>query len=379
MFNSRIRKLKRILSQKKLDAFLVSNFFNILYLTGFKGLAPLEREAYVLVTRKGFYLFTDGRYLINVKYQKSVIKNTCLPAGKTHKISNIFKTKLITPEEGLIFHLQKIVGEEKIRTIGFESEDLKFVEYRKIKRGLKIELIPTERLIMKLREIKDKEEIEKIRFAAGLANKCLKDIIPTIKIGMKEKEIAFQIECYLRKIADIAFEPIVAIDANAAIPHYNTKTGCGQVRKNSVILIDFGAKHKDYLSDMTRMIFINPEAAKINIYQKLREVQEKTIREIGINKNPRAIDSFCRQLLQEKNFPNYPHSTGHGIGLEVHEFPKISSLYLGTIEENNVFTIEPGVYFQDKFGMRIEDTVVFRKEKAEVLTKFGKEPVILKR
>jgi len=174
MLEQRIEKLRKILVEKNLDGFLVSNFFNILYLTGFKTLTENEREAWVLVTTKSVYLFTDSRYL-NIKYQKSNIKNT-------NQILNIFKTMLITPEKGLIKHLTEIIEEEKIQRLGFEGDDLKVNELQRIKDHLtNIELIPFEKLIIKIREIKDEVEIENLRTACKIADDCLEDIVKIIK------------------------------------------------------------------------------------------------------------------------------------------------------------------------------------------------------
>ena len=172
MLTHRIEKLRKILIEKNLNGFLVSNFYNILYLTGFKTLTDDEREAWGLVTKDNIYLFTDSRYIINNKY---------------------LILKLITPEKGLTKHLQEIVVEEKIQRLGFEGDDLKVNELQRIKDCLNnIELVSLEKLIIKIREIKDEKEINNIRTACQIADQCLDEIVKTIKIGTTEKEIAFQ-------------------------------------------------------------------------------------------------------------------------------------------------------------------------------------------
>ena len=145
MLQQRAKKLRNILQEKNLDGFLVSNFYNILYLTGFKTLTNDEREAWGLITKDNIYLFTDSRYFINNKY---------------------LTLKLITPEKGLMKHLKEIVREEKIQRLGFEGDDLKANELQKIKEKLvNVELISLEKLIIKIRGIKDEEEIKKIKMA----------------------------------------------------------------------------------------------------------------------------------------------------------------------------------------------------------------------
>lgn len=363
MFSDRIQRLRETFSMNQIDAFLVSDFYNIVYLTGFKTLTANEREAFLLVTGKNTYLFTDGRY---------VQKNFSLP------IPN-FKLRLIEPNKGLVFHLREIIQEEKIGKLGVESEDLRHNEYVKFTQLLKsASIVPVEKVGIKLREIKEQDEIERIKKACEITDTCLEEIIPRIKIGMTEQELALTIEMWIKqKGYDLAFDSIVAVNKNSALPHYHTKDGKGKVEKESVILIDFGVKFQDYLSDITRMVFIKPTSEMTQVYTKLLAVQKKTIQHISLDKDPKSVDSYCRELLHRDQLPDFPHSLGHGVGLEIHEYPKISRLSDDHIIDGEVFTIEPGVYYDGKWGMRTEDTVVVRNGKAEVLTEYTKEPYIL--
>jgi Xaa-Pro aminopeptidase len=356
MLQERVEKLRRILRKKNLDGFLVSNFYNILYLTGFKTLTDNEREGWSLVTTKNIYLLTDSRYTINS--QSSILK-------------------LITPEKGLIKHLVEIIGEEKIKRLGFEGDDLKVSELNRFKEFLaNIELIPLEKLVIKIREIKDEVEIAHLRSACKIADQCLQEIVKTIKIGTSEKEIAFKIEFWLKeKNHDLSFYPIVAIDKNSAIPHYDTRNGNNEkVKKSSIILIDYGAKFNDYYSDTTRMIFTGkPTDEMVNVYKALLSAQEKTIKQLEIDNNPVSVDQFCRKIISDKGLPIYKHSTGHGVGLQIHEYPKISFTSTDVLLPNQVVTVEPGVYIENKCGMRIEDTVLIKESgQIEILTKFSK-------
>lgn len=380
MLSQRIEKLRKILIEKDLDGFLVSNFYNILYLTGFKTLTDNEREAWGLVTNKNVYLFTDSRYL-NIK-DPSFAKAS---AGKQN--SKIYKTKLITPEKGLIKHLMEIVEEEKIQRLGFEGDDLKVNELQRIKDFVtNTELISLEKLIIKIREIKDEEEINNLRTTCKIADQCLGEVIKTIKVGISEKEIAFKIELWLKeRDYDVSFYPIVAVDKNSAVPHYDTRNGNNEkVKKNSIILIDYGAKFNNYHSDTTRMIFTGkPTSEMINIYSALLNAQEKTIEQLSIDNNPVSVDQFCRQQLTghyplATNHSSYSHSTGHGVGLQIHEFPKISFTSTDVLLPNQVVTIEPGVYMDGKWGMRVEDTVLIKENKeVEILTKFNNKLLVL--
>lgn len=373
MNKTRANQFKNFLLEKKLDAALISNYYNIYYLSNFKTLSPEEREAWLLVTKNNSYLFTDGRYFDHIKHQISM--------DSTMLTIEIFKLKLIASSENLTYHLKKIIKEEKIKSIGFETEDLKFFEYQKFKDNLlETELIPTEKLIIKLREIKDEEEIKKIKKACQITDGCLKEIIKTIKIGQTEKEIAFKIEYWLKeKGYSLAFYPIVAADKNSAIPHYDTEGGFGKIKNGSIIIIDFGANYKNYLSDISRTVFVGkPKTEILTIYSELLTIQQNTMEYLKKESDPKKIDSFCRRSLLEKHLPIYPHSTGHGVGLEIHEYPKISQTSLDTIQKNQVFTIEPGIYFEGKFGVRVEDSVWMRNDfQPKILTQFIKKPIFL--
>ncbi len=365
MHDTRVNELRTKLNSNNIDSLLISNFHNILYLTGFKTLTTDEREAFVLLTKKNIYLFSDERYLT---------KNSQFP------IPN-FQSRLIEPQRGLITHLQEITKEENIKTLGFESEDIRYFEFDSLKQRLfPIQLVPTHKLIIGIRELKQEEEVKRIREACKIADQCLEEIAKTIQVGMSEKEVAFRIEFWLKeKGYDLAFDPIVAVDANSSLPHYNTKTGRGIIKKGSVIMIDFGAKYEDYLSDITRMFFYGkPQAATTNIYNILLNAQEKTLGKLSFVKYLKEADEYCRRLITSEKLSSYPHSTGHGVGLEIHEYPKVSFNSLDIKKAGQVFTVEPGVYFQAKWGMRIEDTIVITEDlKVEALTKYPKSLQII--
>jgi Xaa-Pro aminopeptidase len=370
MLQTRVEKLRKFLKENNLDGFLISNFYSLLYLTQFKTLTPDEREAWGLVTKNSIYLFTDSRY-INPDFKMA---------------NNKFLVfKLITPEKGLINHLTDIIKDESLQRVGFEGDDLKVGELQKFTKYLEgPQFISVEKLIIKIREIKDDEEIKKMRNVCKIADLCLSDVVKMIRPGISEKEIAFKIELWLKEQGyDLSFYPIVAIDKNSAVPHYDTRNGNDEkVKKNSIILIDYGAKSDDYLSDTTRMIFTGkPTDEMINIYEALLSAQKKTIDELKVDNNPVSIDQFCRKQLTASplldNY-SYPHSTGHGVGLQIHEYPKISYTSTDVLLPNQIVTVEPGVYLDHKWGMRIEDTVLIKeKNEIEVLTKFEKKLLVI--
>lgn len=358
MSKKRVDDFKKILKGKNIDAFLVSNFYNIFYLSGFKTLVDNEREAWLLVTKDNEYIFTDQRY-------SSVI----------HDI------RYVTPEKRLTKHLLEIVRGEDIKTLGFEADDLKFFEYENLKKSVnKVDFVPTNGLVVKQREIKDLDEIQMIKRACQISDECLRGVVKEIKIGVGEKEVAFKLEFYLKKRGyDLAFYPIVAVDENSAIPHYDTRHGDDRKIKNgSVVLIDFGAKYNNYLSDITRMVFVGtPNNEALNQYQSLLDAQTETLKSIKPGVNLKLVDAFCREEMNKKSLPNYSHSTGHGVGLEIHEYPKMSFMSTDLAVRNQVVTVEPGIYIPKKWGMRIEDTVLVTSGGSVALTEFPKDLLVI--
>lgn len=360
MIKERIHEVRKLLNEKKVDAFFVTNPFNITYITEFRTLAPSEREAFVLITNKNVFIFSDGRYQ----------KNT----------NKYVRFKLLTAKENVIKQLGDIIKDERIKRLGFEQEDLKWSEYEAIKKNTTAALLPLDRIIIRLRMIKEENEMDAVLKACQLSDQSLHELIPYLKVGKTEKEIAFLLEKTIRNTGnELAFDPIIAIDKNTAIPHYDTKTGYGILNHNSMVLIDFGVKYNGYCSDITRMFFMGTISnEKQKVFEVLSKAQKMTIEQIPKSQSLSEIDLYCRELLSDKRFPIYPHSTGHGLGLEIHEYPKVSSYSNDLIYPNTVFTIEPGVYYPEKWGMRIEDTVGMTKKKDVIMfTQFSKKPILL--
>ncbi|QQG44403.1 MAG: aminopeptidase P family protein [Candidatus Roizmanbacteria bacterium] len=362
--NNRIGKFRKIFLDKNYSAFLVTNPYNIAYLTGFNGLSPEEREAFLFLTLNNSYFFTYGTYFNLLLVKKN----------KTNNIT----TYLIEPGKNIYDYLSQIIEKDKINNVGFEADDLKFSEHEILKQKTKINLIAASQLINKQRTIKDKEEIENIQKACDLIDKCLKDIIKIIKVGISESEIFFLIEKWIKtKGYGLAFAPIVAVDANSALPHYSGEKN-SEVKKGSIVLIDCGVKYKGYVSDITRVFLIGKRDDDFTqVYNQLLEAQKKTIEEIKIGMECKFVDEFCRQECEKNNLPNYLHSTGHSLGLEIHELPRFATTSSDIVEDNQVFTIEPGVYIEGKWGIRIEDTIVMKNGEAEILTKFPKKLMVL--
>ncbi len=238
-------------------------------------------------------------------------------------------------------------------------------------------------LLADLRLTKTNKEIQLMQKAATIADNALKDLITTInQNGIKqfktELDIAIFLETKIRQQgAQLSFPTIVANNENSAVPHHITST---KVLETGFLLIDFGAKYQNYCSDMTRMFYIGtPTPEHKQIYNKLLETQEACIKAAKPNQKCQELDTLARQLLKEDE-KFFIHSLGHGIGTQVHEKPRLSKQSQDTIKLNMPFTIEPGLYYKNKFGLRIEDTCIIQKDnknQVKRLTNSPKELILL--
>jgi len=340
--------LKKINQIKKTEAYLVTDKININYLSNFTGSSGV-----LLLTKTKSYLLTDFRY-------EKVAKNQ-LPS----------KTELIitaTPLEDL----QTLLKKNNITTVYFEENDLTYRKYQKFKKSLKkIKFLPAESPTLVNRVQKTPAEIKLIIKAQRIAEKTFKDVRKKIKIGQTEKEIAWEIEKMGRENGadDVSFPPIVAFGNNSSSPHHQNSSK--KLKKGDLILIDMGLKYKAYCSDMTRILFTAPPTSKQRkIYQIVLKAQKEAIKKLKPGITGEKADKVARDIIAEAGYEKeFGHSLGHGIGLQVHEAPYLSTRYPKPIPNNSVVTVEPGIYLQNSFGIRIEDMVLVKHNKVESITK----------
>ena len=356
MINDHLAELKKLLKQENLDAALISSLPNIIHLTGFSHFTDIEREAYLVITQKKHYIFTDARYAHAVKTN---LKN--------------FELLEISLHQPFIKLLEKIIAEENITQMGIEEDNITVAEHKKIETVIK----KSKHFDLKqIRIIKHDEEITKIKNACEIGDKAFSYIFKQIKLEMTEKEIAFLLETFIKKQgAQTSFDTIVAFGPNAAVPHH--KTGDKKLKKNDLILLDFGVKYENYCSDMTRTVFFgkaNVEQKKV--YEIVLAAQKLAIEQfsnLAIKQsktvNAADIDKVARSYIISQGFPSIPHSLGHGIGLQVHEVPSLSPNSKSVLSEGMVFSIEPGIYLPDNLGVRIEDLFAIQNNKLIQLTK----------
>jgi Xaa-Pro aminopeptidase len=233
-------------------------------------------------------------------------------------------------------------------------------------------------LVEMLRMIKDKEEIDAFTKAANLTDKTFDFIQTKIKKGGSEKELAFEIEFFIKKNgADLAFDPIVAIDEDAAIPHHMSNS-TKKITGNNLLLLDFGAKVNNYCSDMTRVVFIGtPEEKKKKVYDTVLSSQTAALKALKAGANGMEIDKIARDVIEKEGFESYSHGLGHGVGLEIHEAPRLRARSTEILDKNAVVTVEPGIYIPGFCGVRIEDLVVLKENGVEILSNSNKDLIIL--
>ncbi|MBP6913766.1 MAG: aminopeptidase P family protein [Candidatus Levybacteria bacterium] len=361
---------RRILKTEKIDALLISSAYNITYLTGFNGFNTNEREGFALLTDSNLYIFTDPRLFEGVK-------KTLQTSAGTWK-----KPKIIeyNAEKKLIPQIQEIVDYEKLKIIGFE-ENLTYSEYEYFKKLKNVKLKLTEEIIEFIRQIKNNYELNTLQAACKLTDKTYSHILKTIRIGQSEKDIAWEVEKFIRESGgELAFPTIVAFSENSATPHHNTSNK--KLEKNNIVLLDFGAKVNDYCADMTRTFFMGKASEKFKkIYETVRIGQEIALKCQIIEPTDaltgELIDMTARNYILSQEYPSVPHSIGHGVGIEVHELPHISPGYKEALSPNTSFTIEPGIYISEFGGVRIEDTAWFNGKEIIPLTQSSKKLIEL--
>jgi Xaa-Pro aminopeptidase len=361
--NKRLSKLRSAMKEKNFDALFISSIPNIIYLTTFSGFSTEDRDAFLFVTKDKQSIFTHGIY-------KEAIK----------KYIKDFELIEMRRENPVSKSLQNLVTQHKIKILGFESFDLKVSEYETLLKFVNKKILKPTSLVSNLRIIKSSDEIELIKKACALGDKTYSHILKFLRMNISEKELAFEIEAYIRKNGgDPSFPTIVAFGENASFPHHVPTDK--RLKKNMFVLMDFGVKMNNYCSDMTRTIFFGKaNKEEKNAYQAVLRTQNKAIEQAKniLANNPQKLwahelDNVAREYIVSENFPTIPHSLGHGIGMEVHEMPRLSPHSKDILENGMVFSIEPGIYLPGKFGVRIEDLFAIENNKLVPLTHSPKE------
>lgn len=343
--------IEKIMRRSKVDAILFLSLENIYYLCGFTG-----SDGALIISGQDRTFLSDSRY---EEQARGEIQNA------------VFK-KYNKKIEGLAHYLRT----SGIKRLGFESNAMTYEDYRRLKGILpRISFLPLAQEIDHLRIRKEPQELEKIRRAIHIASVSFHETLSRIRAGTREKSVAEFLEGRMKRWGGnkVAFDTIVASGPRAALPH--GAASAKRLEKKETVVIDFGTRYGGYHSDETiTLILGRPDAEKKKIYTIVRRAQEKALKTIRPGVGWRQIDAAAREVISRAGYAKFfGHGTGHGVGLAVHEAPRISPQGRGTIEEGMVFTIEPGIYIPGWGGVRLEDMVLVTAGGWEKLTVLSKD------
>jgi len=351
----RFARLQAGLLPQKLDALLFFDMKNIRYLTGFTG-----SDGVLLVRGDRAQLLVDGRYTTQAGEQAP----HCEVIRYRDKIGGIAAA----------------LAEGEVSRVGFEAAALTVELYEKLRDKVEsAELLPFTGEAASLRSIKDEEELSAIRRAVEVATVAIRDVLPLLKPGREERDIALEIDYQMRRrgAEENAFPTIVASGLNAALPH--ARPGQRKLAAGDPVIMDYGAVADGYRSDETcTFILGRAEGEFRKAYEIVKEAHDRALDAVKAGVPCREIDRIARQCIEAKGYGlHFSHGTGHGVGLDVHEAPRLSPLSEEILAAGMVITVEPGIYLPGRWGIRIEDMAVVREDGAEVLTEMSKEMKII--
>jgi Xaa-Pro aminopeptidase len=350
VYPSRLQNLKAGLRRKKIEGFLVTNLDNVRYLTGFTGSSGM-----LLVTSKETFFMTDFRY-------------------KEQADREVKDVHIIIVRGNVVRTIKTISKKTAIRHLGIETS-LTYALFYKLSK-MDLFLRPYEGVIERLRAVKDDLELKKIKEAVRRAEAAFLQVRPYIKRGVRERAVALRLEEKLKKngCRHIPFEIIVASGPNAAMPHARPTERI--ITQGDSVIIDWGGEAEGYYSDMTRTLLVKGDnlRQRKRIYQTVLRANKRALSCVLPGKKSKDIDCSAREIIKKAGYSKYfGHATGHGVGLQIHELPRITWNKNEIIRENMIFTIEPGIYVPGLGGVRIEDMVIAKPGRPVVLTTLSKQ------
>ena len=343
----RIALLTAELKSRRLDAFLVSNETNVSYLSGFR-----SQDSTLLITLDKRFFLADSRYVED--------------AGNTVKDFEVVLVKGSTYAA-----LKELIKKNGLKRIGFESMNLPYEIATRLKDFVgKAVLVPIKDLVELCRAVKDEAEIELIKKSIRLTRTVMDKAVKEVEPGVPEEAIGKKIELeFIKSGGRPSFEPIVAAGPNSSKPH--AVPSAALIENNSFVMIDMGCKLNGYNSDLTRMVVLGRVSEKFKkIYNIVSAAQNKAIEIVASGIRLAEADKAARGYIQSKGFGKYfGHSLGHGVGMDVHEEPSVSSRSQGVLKAGMVITIEPAIYIPNFGGVRIEDMVLVTEKGCEILSR----------
>jgi Xaa-Pro aminopeptidase len=353
-----MQKLQSIRSrmQGELDAFVITNGYNRRYVSGFTG-----SSGCCLLTAQAAELITDFRYIEQATKQAQGFE-------------------IVRHEGDMLKTAVERARQHGSKRLGFEKNHLTYALFQRLQElAQEIELVPVAGIVEDARLVKTPEEVQIIKEAAEIADKAFAHILTYIKPGMTELQVANELEFYMRSLgaASSSFDIIVASGARSALPHGVASDKV--IEAGDMVTLDFGAYYKGYCSDITRTIAVGEPGEKMReIYDIVLRAQLNGVTKLKSGMTGKEADALTRDIITDAGYgPYFGHSTGHGIGLEVHEGPGLSIRGEQVLVPGMVVTVEPGIYLEGVGGVRIEDDVLITENGCEILTKSPKELLVI--
>lgn len=351
---ARLARLRRRMEEEGADALWIGSAANRRYLSGFTG-----STGWLLITAEHAELWTDFRYLEQASAEAE---------GFT----------VVQHEARLYQHLGRRLQELGIGRLAFERDHLRYGEWLRLREGVpeQVQLLPAAGWVEELRKVKDRQEVESIRQAARIADEALLSVLAQLRPGMRERDVAWALESGMRQrgAEGIAFDLIVASGVRSALPH-GTPTS-RPIGRGELVTIDYGAVFAGYVSDCTRTVVVGrSDERQREIYHVVLEAQRRALGAVRPGVKVAEVDRAAREVIESAGYgAHFGHATGHGVGMEIHEGPRLSSTGgEEALVPGMVVTVEPGIYLPGWGGVRIEDLVLVTDDGAEVLTRVSKD------
>jgi Xaa-Pro aminopeptidase len=351
----KLERLREALEETGIDAILITNEFSRRYMTGFTGTAGVA-----IVSKKDAVFITDFRYT-------------------EQAASQVKDFRIVQHTATLMEEVANQVMNMEIKSLGFEKDHVTYASYELYKHVLQADLVPVSGLVEKIRLKKTEEEITIIKAACRIADEAFEHIVTYIKPGMTELDVSNELEFFMRKLgaSSSSFDTIVASGVRSALPHGVATDKV--IELGDFVTLDFGAVYNGYISDTTRTLAVGEPSEKLKeMYQVVLDAQLLALEKVKPGMTGKEADAIARDYIASKGYGEaFGHSLGHGIGLEVHEGPGLSSRSEIVLEPGMIITIEPGIYLPNIGGVRIEDDALVTENGLEKLTHSTKELLIL--
>ncbi|WP_042162710.1 M24 family metallopeptidase [Paenibacillus gorillae] len=356
MANARVERLRQSMAEQGLEAILIGSSHNRKYLSGFTG-----SSGTVVITHQDSFLLTDFRYMTQAPQQAAGFK-------------------VIEHGPRVMDSVRELLAASGIRELAFEQDQVSYGEYVAWSEQLdNVVLKPAAGLVEQLRMIKDEAELRIMKEAADLADAAFSHVQKLLQPGVRESDIALELEMYMRShgAASTSFETIVASGERSALPHGVASDRL--IGKDEFVTLDFGAYYRGYCSDLTRTVVVGePTAKHREIYGIVLEAQLHALEHIRPGMTGKQADALARDIIAKYGYGDqFGHSTGHGLGMEVHEQPRLSKLSDMILTPGMTVTVEPGIYLPGFGGVRIEDDIVITESGIKILTSSPKELLTL--